>query len=67
MKVNEFLRKNLPVIEKIYKKPGSPIVTHSKKKFLTLPEIKSYVHEMNLKGISERMIGVCFYESIFYI
>jgi len=55
------------VIEKIYKTPNSVIECHSKKKFVTLPECKRYIHKMNLKGISERMIGVCFYESILFI
>ena len=47
---------------------NSPIETHNKKKFVTLAEAKSYIHKMNLKNpISEMMIGVCFYESLFMV
>ena len=67
VKVNTFLKRNFAVIAKIYSTPNGVIECHSKKKYVTLPECKQYVHKMNIKGISERMIGVCFYESILFI
>jgi hypothetical protein len=68
VKVNEILRKNLQAIEKIYKRTEGTIITHAKKRFLTLPECKSYLHEMNLKPpISEFTVGAIFYESLLCI
>ena len=68
MKVNEILRKNLQVIEKIYKRSEGTIITHAKKRYLTLPELKAYMHEMNLKPpISEFNVGAIFYESLLCI
>jgi hypothetical protein len=55
--VNEFLRKNLTVIEKIYKTKGI-IDFHSKKKFITIVECRLYVNAAGISGgangISER-------------
>lgn len=63
VRVNEILRRNLSVIEKIYKSQNSIISYHNKKKFIELDECKRYVHEVGIK-ISEMMISVIFYESI---
>ena len=49
VKVNELLKKNFTVIEKMYKDKASPIVINMKKKHITLAEAKTYVQSMNLK------------------
>ena len=68
VKVNEFLRRNLPSIEKIYKGKGSKIVTHAKKKFITVAECKLYMIDMGIQDkISLAMTGSCYYESILFI
>ena len=68
VKVNELLRRNMPVIEQMYKSKSSPIVTHAKKKYITLAEAKLYIHGMNLKPPpSDYVIGAVFYESLLSI
>jgi hypothetical protein len=43
VKVNELLKKNFSVIEKMYKDKASPIVINMKKKHISLAEAKAYV------------------------
>lgn len=68
VKVNEFLRKNLEAIEKIYKTPNGIISFHSKKKWITVQEARLYLNACGIaggsKGISEWQVGACFYESL---
>lgn len=66
-KVNELLRKNLPVIEKIYKSSNSIINYHPKKRFITIQECREYCHKMGLTRISDAIIGICYYESMITI
>jgi hypothetical protein len=51
----------------MYSDKLSPIQTHSKKKYIMLPECRDYIHKMGLTGISEWQIGVMFYESMVLI
>ena len=68
VKVNELLRRNMPVLEQIYKAKGSPIITHAKKKHISLAEAKLYIHGMHLKPPpSDYVIGAAFYESLLSI
>ena len=68
VKVNEILRKNSQVIDKIYKDKNSTIQFHQKKKYIRLDELKVYIHAMNLKpAMSEYIIGAIYYESIIAI
>jgi hypothetical protein len=64
--VNELLRKNHDVIEKIYRDSNANAIIsyHAKKKYIELDEARRYVHEIGVKGISEMMIAVIFFESL---
>jgi hypothetical protein len=58
VKVNELLKKNETVIKKIYDS-----YTHSKKKFITLPECREYIRKVGV-DVSEMQVGVIFAESM---
>jgi hypothetical protein len=66
VEVNEYLARNEKVIMLMLSHDLSPIETHNKKRYVELKEVRSYVHKLELKTpVSEMMVGVCFYESLF--
>lgn len=61
VKVNELLKKNEPVIKKVYDS-----YTHAKKKFIRYDECKEYIRgiEFSKYGLSDRVVGTIFAESM---
>jgi len=51
-KVNELLKKNQPVIERIWRTSNSIISYHPKKRYIRLDECREYVKAMGLKRVS---------------
>lgn len=66
-RVNELLKKNEPVIKRIWTTRDSIIHYHPKKRFITITECRSYVKAMGLSRLSDSMIGMCYYESMVMI
>jgi hypothetical protein len=58
VKVNELLKKNEPVLKKVYES-----YTHAKKKYILFSECKEYIVKTELP-ISQLMVGVIFSESM---
>ena len=61
MKTNDLIKNNAVPIEKLYMS-----FTHSKKKWITLPEAKEFVRKLELK-CSELMVGAMYAESMMTI
>lgn len=58
VKVNEVLKKNLPLFRKVYDS-----YTHAKKKYVTMNECQNYIRKVGL-SVSEVMVGAIYAESL---
>ena len=61
VKVNEILKKNEVLLRRVYDS-----FTHSKKRYITMTEAKSYVMKLDL-NVSDMMVGACYAESMMTI